>query len=115
MSPTYLEHDHHDQPPSQEDSQFSDSSGPLYSMYSRIAEKDDHMIAESWQQDANGVIIFVSPQVTFYAIPCINGKSIGRSTLCNCRYTPLILDPGAEAKLTRCLCFLSQEHLPTAC
>ncbi len=101
MSPTYLEHGHHDQPPSQEESQFSDSSGPLFSTYSKIAEKDDDIIAEGWQQDANGVIIFVSPQVTFHAIVCINSMSTGRSTLCNRRHTPLILDPGPEAKLTR--------------
>jgi len=41
-------------------------------MYSKIAEKDDYIIAEGWQQDANGVIIFVSPQVTFHAIACLN-------------------------------------------
>ncbi len=72
MSPTYLEHGHHDQPPSQKESQFDDSSRPLFSMYSKIAEKDDYIIAEGWQQDANGVIIFVSPQVTFHAIACLN-------------------------------------------
>ncbi len=84
-------------------------------MYSKIAEKDDRMMAERWQKDADGVIIFVSPLFTFYAIACKSNKSIGRSTLCNRRYTPFNLDPGPEAKLTRCLCLLSQEHLPTAC
>ncbi len=110
-----LEHGYHDQPPSQEVSQFGDSSGPLFSMYSKIAEKDDRTMVERWQKDADGVIIFVSPPVTYYAIARIYSKSIDRSTLCNRRHTPLVLVPGPEAKLTRCLCFLSQEHLPTAC
>jgi hypothetical protein len=72
-------------------------------------------MAERWQKDADGILIFVSPQVRFYAIACINSKSIGRFILCGRRYIPLIVDPGSEAKPTRYLRFLPQENLPTSC
>jgi hypothetical protein len=70
--PTYLDDVHLDQPPSQEGSHFGDSSGPLFWMYSKIAEKDDNTMAERWQKDADGILIFVSPQVRLYAITCVN-------------------------------------------
>jgi hypothetical protein len=84
-------------------------------MYSKLVEKDDDAMAERWQNDANGIIIFVSAQLRLYAIACVNRKSIGRFILCGHRYVPLIVDPGPEAKLTRYLRFLPQEHLPTSC
>ena len=84
-------------------------------MYSKIAEKDDNTMAERWQKDADGILIFVSPQVRFYAITCNNGKPIGRFILCSRRYIPLVVDPGPENKLARYLRFLPQEHLPKSC
>jgi hypothetical protein len=50
------------QPPSQ-DSNFGDSSGQIFSMYSKAAEEEDNNMAESWQKDADGILIFVSPHV----------------------------------------------------
>ena len=47
-------------PPSQEESHFGDGSGRLFYMYSKIAEKDDNTMAERWQKDADGILIFVS-------------------------------------------------------
>jgi hypothetical protein len=70
-------------------------------MYSKIAEKDDNEIAEQWQKDADGMLIFVSSQVRFSAVACINKKSIGWFILCGRRYIPLNVDPGPEAKFTR--------------
>ncbi|KAI0000907.1 hypothetical protein BJV77DRAFT_249519 [Russula vinacea] len=49
------------EPPLQEEIQethFGDSSGPVFRMYSKIAEKDDNTMAERWQKDADGILIF---------------------------------------------------------
>ncbi|KAF8471362.1 hypothetical protein DFH94DRAFT_613220, partial [Russula ochroleuca] len=35
-----------------------DSSGLLFSMYSRIVEVEDNKMAERWQKDADGILIF---------------------------------------------------------
>ena len=52
-----------DQPPqgSQEESKFGDSSEPLFSMYTKAAQEEDNKMVESWQRDAEGILIFVSP------------------------------------------------------
>ena len=51
----------------QPESIFGDSSGPLFSIYSKAAEEEDNKMVERWQKDADGILIFVSPRV---AIPC---------------------------------------------
>ena len=84
-------------------------------MYSKIAEQDDNTMAERWQKDADGILIFVSPRVRFYATACNNGRSIGRFILCGRRYVPLVVDSGPETKLARYLRILPQEHLPKSC
>jgi len=38
-----------------------DGSGPLFTMYSNIAEEEDNKMVERWQKDAEGIIIFVRP------------------------------------------------------
>ena len=38
----------------------SDSSGPLFSIYSKIVEEDDNKRAERQQKDAEGIVLFVS-------------------------------------------------------
>jgi hypothetical protein len=38
----------------------ADSSGPLFTMYSQMAEKRDKEMAERWRNDADGILIFVS-------------------------------------------------------
>jgi hypothetical protein len=44
-----------------EESNFSDGSGPLFSMYLDRAEEEDKKMAESWKGDADGILVFVSP------------------------------------------------------
>jgi hypothetical protein len=39
---------------------FGDSSGPLFIMYSEIAENEDNKMTDRWQKDADGILIFVS-------------------------------------------------------
>ncbi len=50
--------------PSQADSNFGNGSGPLFTIYSKIAEKDDDKRVERWQRDAQGILIFVSLLLT---------------------------------------------------
>jgi hypothetical protein len=49
--------------PLQGESIFGDSSGPLFSIYSKAAEEEDNKMVERWQKDADGILIFVSPRV----------------------------------------------------
>ncbi|KAH9970880.1 hypothetical protein BGW80DRAFT_528981 [Lactifluus volemus] len=44
--------------PSQDQSNFSDGSGPLFNMYVERAEKEDKDLADRWQKDADGLLIF---------------------------------------------------------
>ena len=54
-----------DQPSQLEgESNSGDSSGPLFTMYSKIAEEEDNKVVERWQKDAEGIIIFVRPNFT---------------------------------------------------
>ena len=41
-------------------SSFGDSSGSLFSIYSKAAEEEDTKMVERWQKDADGILIFVS-------------------------------------------------------
>jgi hypothetical protein len=52
-------------PPPKGESNFGDSSGPIFSMYSKITKEEDDRDAERWQKDADGVLIFVSPRVQY--------------------------------------------------
>ena len=56
---------HHDPPNQQKESRFVDSSGKLFSIYSSVAEAEDDKMVERWQNDANGILIFVSPVLAF--------------------------------------------------
>ena len=49
---------------SQEHTNFSDGSGPLFNMYVKMAEEEDDRIADRWQKDADGILIFVSPPIS---------------------------------------------------
>ena len=42
---------------------FGDPSGPLFSLYSEIADEEDDEMAARWQQDAKDILIFVSSHV----------------------------------------------------
>jgi hypothetical protein len=55
--------------PLQAGSNFGNGSGPLFSIYSNIAEKEDNKMADRWQRDAQGILIFVSLHVSFRTPP----------------------------------------------
>ncbi|KAI0253404.1 hypothetical protein BJV78DRAFT_1351773 [Lactifluus subvellereus] len=44
--------------PDEEQPRFADSSAPLFNMYRKIAEEEDNKMAERWQKDADGILIF---------------------------------------------------------
>jgi hypothetical protein len=75
------------QPP-QGDSSFGDSSGPLFTIYSKAAEEEDNKMVERWQKDADGILIFVSLCVSIHTALGINWDTIDWSILCCCRCTP---------------------------
>jgi hypothetical protein len=54
--------------PLQVESNFGDSSGPLFSIYSKAAEEEDNKMVERWQKDADGILIFVSPHIVIYIL-----------------------------------------------
>ena len=41
------------------ESDFVDSSGPIFSMYLEMTEEEDKKMAESWKSDAEGILVFV--------------------------------------------------------
>jgi len=86
--------------PSQAESNFGDRSGPLFSIYSGIAEKDDNKRAERWQRDAQGILVFVSPHSAFCIAPCDNGKTLDWSVLYRCRDIGHRVGPGPQTALT---------------
>jgi hypothetical protein len=57
------------QPPHEKvDANVGDSSGTVFTLYSNIVEDDDNKMAERWQKDADGIIIFVRPELTFCTV-----------------------------------------------
>jgi hypothetical protein len=52
---------------SQGQAKFSDSSGPLFNMYVKMTEKEDNKMADRWQKDADGILIFVSLDICLQA------------------------------------------------
>jgi hypothetical protein len=61
-------------PPSQDQSNFGDSSGPFFSIYSKTAEEEDNKMVDRWQKDADGILIFVSYCVGNHIVLFINQK-----------------------------------------
>ena len=59
--------------PLQGESSFGDSSGPLFSIYSKAAEDEDNKMVERWQKDADGILIFVSHRVGICLSSYISG------------------------------------------
>ncbi|KAN0140630.1 hypothetical protein V8E53_001839, partial [Lactarius tabidus] len=43
---------------SQGESDFVDGSGPIFSMYIKMAEEEDTKMAESWKADADSILVF---------------------------------------------------------
>ena len=98
--------------PLQGESNFGDSSGPLFSIYSKAAEDEDNKMVERWQKDADGILIFVSHRIVIIRLSLhINRNTIDRSILCRCRCTPCRDSPGPETEQSGYLRILPWQHL----
>ena len=77
---------------------FVDSSGPIFSMYMEMAEEEDKKLAESWQADADGILIFVC---LYLLVPCVTYSSvIDWSILCRRRIVYIGIDSGPSTEST---------------
>ena len=66
--------DQHQSTPNQPlrgESNFGDSSGPFFSIYSKAADDEDNKMVERWQKDADGILIFVGLRVIYISLPII--------------------------------------------
>jgi hypothetical protein len=97
-------HDPNEQPPpasnlplrpQQGDSNFGDSSGPIFSMYSKIAKEEDDDLVDRWQKDADGILIFVSPSVDIHTNAHTNHNILDWSVLCCGRCVTCSISPGS--------------------
>jgi hypothetical protein len=88
-------------------SDFGDSSGPLFSMYAKMAEEEDSKMVERWNADADGILIFVSPPLSFHTIKRINLKIVDWFVLCNRCFLGGGVSPGSQAEFAGYLCILS--------
>ena len=102
-------------PPSQGESRFGDSSGPLFSIYSKAAEEEDNMMVERWQKDADGILIFVSPCFAIHIDLPINWSAVDWFIFCRSCRTPFSDYRGPETKQSGYLRVLSWEHLSGSC
>ena len=99
------------QPLPQGESNFGDSSGPLFTIYSRHAEEEDSKMVERWQKDAHGILIFVHPKITFHSVVCQFESSIERSIFRRHRCTRRHIYPRPPAQLAGYVRFLSWENV----
>ena len=97
--------------------QSHDSSGALFSMYSKIGEEEDNKMIERWRVDADGILIFVSPRLRIHIPTRVNWSSVGRFILCR-RGSATFRDgsglepkSSASASTSEQLGVLSQEYL----
>ena len=97
--------------PSRGQSNFGDSSGPLFSIYSKAADEEDNKMVERWQKDADGILIFVRLCVLIHIFFHVNGNTVDRSILSRGRCPPCCYRPGSEAEQSGHLSILPWQHL----
>jgi hypothetical protein len=84
-------------------------------MYVKMAEEENNKIANRWQKDADGILIFVSPHISFHVLSTVtNVNVVDWFILCCSRSIGRSVHPGLETKSTGYLCILSREHLPAS-
>jgi len=54
--------------------ELGDTSGPLFSLYSKMVEESDINRAERHQKDAEGIVLFVSPRSLSHTRKHVNRK-----------------------------------------
>jgi hypothetical protein len=83
---------------SQGESGFVDSSGPILSMYLESAKEEDKAMAESWQADAEGILVFVCFHVLVYSLT--DSSVVDWFILRRCRIVDLSVDSGPSTEPT---------------
>jgi len=101
--------------PSQGESILCDSSGPLFTMYSKIAEEEDNKMAERWQKDAEGIIIFVCHEIAFHTAANSFKSRLDRFVLCGRRCVCGCISPRPQTQLAGYFRVLSREYLSAPC
>ena len=97
--------------PSQAESNFGDSSGPIFSLYSKTAKEEDDGKVERWQKEADGILIFVSPCLGLPITSRMNWKYVDRFVLCLRRCIARSDRARPQAKCSRYLCILPWQYL----
>jgi hypothetical protein len=46
---------------------FSDGAEPIFNMYVKMSQEEDNKMADRWQKDADGILIFVSSSCYLHA------------------------------------------------
>jgi hypothetical protein len=90
-----------------QDSNFSDSSGPVFSLYSKVAIEEDDKTAERWKSNADGILIFVSFRAT---ISMVWLNLIEWLVLCRRCNIARCDDPRPQAKCARYFCVSSRKN-----
>jgi hypothetical protein len=99
---------------SQVESDFGDSSGPLFSLYSTSAEREDDKMAERWQRDALVILIFVSFQSPSTPFRTPTRRTIDRLVRHRRRHIGHRVHPGPQTKRAGLFHILPREHLSTS-
>ena len=94
-------------------SNFADGSWRIFSMYLERAKEEDEKITESWQADANGILVFVrsSPDTVLHT----NSPFIDRLILRFCRIVALGVNSRHSAESTGYLQLLPRRYLSSKC
>ena len=95
----------------QEVSGFVDGSGPLFSMYLKLAEEEDKKMTDNWKGDADGILIFVSRHSTCPASTRVYLEAEDRFILCRRRGIHRSIRPGSQAKFPGHFSVLPRKHL----
>ena len=102
-------------PPFPADSNFCDSSGPVFSLYSKIAEEEDDKTAERWKTNADGMLIFVSLRASIHISLHLGSIFIEWIVLCRRCNIARCDDPRPQAKSARYLCVSSRKNPSGSC
>jgi hypothetical protein len=84
-------------------------------MYVKMSQEEDNKMADRWQKDADGILIFVSSSCHLHALSVVtNVNIVGRFILC-CRCgIARSLNTRLKAKSTRYFGILSRQHLSSS-
>ena len=97
--------------PLQEVSGFADESGPVFSMYLKLAGEEDKKMTENWKGDADGILIFVSRHSTCRASTRVYPEAEDWFILCRRRSIRRSIRPGPQAKFPGHFSILPRKHL----